>query len=415
LDDSPRPLRRDEAKQDIRFDGSIAGVPVFPAGLLVDAAPAKPLLPGLAAALADEANLRVEVRAAYADHRRRAPPRGRPPQFSDVWDRGIEVTRQNVPPKLLSQDKKAMPGDFKRLVQFSIDGEHRVPILHRSVFRYNGGRMTFGENLAGFRTFLGSRRLTFPLLGVPGFVCLSDFIRVIAYEEFGYTNSPVRNPASTSDRSLYENIPISYGTFDSGIARDFTPDWGDRVRRIKQRVEPGTDVEALICSMDSERMEYVRLHYKRNRLDHGTWAVFRHFYHDAAVPIVQLSIDQTQPAAFHFELGNRLAALRDDGILIAGSGNHNLRKYAWGQRMPDPYDWAVRFERNAKELMLAGDYKALINYESLGHNALLSVPTPDHYLPLLYVLATRQEGDDLSFPVEGIEGGSLSMLTARIG
>ena len=150
-------------------------------------------------------------------------------------------------------------------------------------------------------------------------------------------------------------------------------------------------------------------------LDHGTWAVFRHFYHDAAVPIVQLSIDQTQPAAFHFELGNRLAALRDDGILIAGSGNHNLWKYAWGQRMPDPYDWAVRFERNAKELMLAGDYKALINYESLGHDALLSVPTPDHYLPLLYVLATRQEGDDLSFPVEGIEGGSLSMLTARIG
>jgi len=181
--------------------------------------------------------------------------------------------------------------------------------------------MTFGENLAGFRTFLGSRRLTFPLLGVPGFVCLSDFIRVIAYEEFGYTNSPVRNPASTSDRSLYENIPISYGTVDSGIARDFTPDWHDRMCRIQQRIEPGTDVEALIRSMDSERTEYVRLYYKRNRLDHGTWAVFRHIYHDAAVPIVQLSIDQTQPAAFHFELGNRLAALRDEGILIAGSGN----------------------------------------------------------------------------------------------
>jgi 4,5-DOPA dioxygenase extradiol len=152
-------------------------------------------------------------------------------------------------------------------------------------------------------------------------------------------------------------------------------------------------------------------------LDHGTWSVFRHVYHDAGVPIVQLSIDGTQPAAFHFELGNKLAVLRNEGILIAGSGNlvHNLRKYDWGRHMPEPYDWAVRFERKAKEQMLAGDYKALIHYENLGQDALLSIPTPDHYLPLLYILATRQERDDISFPVEGIEGGSMSMLTLRIG
>jgi 4,5-DOPA dioxygenase extradiol len=152
-------------------------------------------------------------------------------------------------------------------------------------------------------------------------------------------------------------------------------------------------------------------------LDHGTWSVFRHVYPDAAAPIIQLSIDETQPAAFHFELGNKLAVLRDEGILIAGSGNlvHNLGKYAWGQHMPDPYDWAIRFERKAKELMLAGDYKSLIHFESLGHDARLSIPTPDHYLPLLYILATRREGDDVNFPVEGIEGGSMSMLTMRIG
>ena len=152
-------------------------------------------------------------------------------------------------------------------------------------------------------------------------------------------------------------------------------------------------------------------------LDHGTWSVFRHVYPDAAVPIVQLSIDERQPSAFHFKLGKRLAALRDEDILIAGSGNlvHNLREYAWGRHMRDPYDWAVRFERKAKELMLAGDYRALINYESLGHDALLSIPTPDHYLPLLYVLAARREEDGFSFPVEGIEGGSMSMLTVRIG
>ena len=92
--------------------------------------------------------------------------------------------------------------------------------------------MTLGEDLAGFRTFLGSRRLTFLLPGVPGFVCLPDFFRVIAYEEFGYPNSPVRHLASTSDKSIYENLPISYGTIDSGIARDFTPEWHDRVWNI---------------------------------------------------------------------------------------------------------------------------------------------------------------------------------------
>ncbi len=152
-------------------------------------------------------------------------------------------------------------------------------------------------------------------------------------------------------------------------------------------------------------------------LDHGTWSVFCHVYSDAAVPIVQLSIDERKPAAFHFELGKKLTPLRDEGVLVAASGNlvHNLRAYSWGGHMPDPYDWAERFERKAKELILAGDHEALIHYEALGRDAMLSIPTPDHYLPLLYVLAARREGDDVTFPVEGIEGGSLSMLSVRIG
>jgi 4,5-DOPA dioxygenase extradiol len=152
-------------------------------------------------------------------------------------------------------------------------------------------------------------------------------------------------------------------------------------------------------------------------LDHGTWSVFCHVYPDAGVPIVQLSIDETQPAAFHFELGKKLAPLRDEGVLIAGSGNlvHNLRKYAWGRHMPDPYDWALRFEARVMELVLAGEYKALVDYEKLGQDAWLSIPTPDHYLPLLYVLATSRQGDAVIFPVGGIDGGSLSMLTVRIG
>src|SRR5437764_8148999 len=123
-------------------------------------------------------------------------------------------------------------------------------------------------------------------------------------------------------------------------------------------------------------------------LDHGTWSVLTHVYPQADVPVVQLSIDETQPAAFHYELGQRLGELRDEGILIAGSGNlvHNLHAYAWGRHPVEPYDWAVRFETRAKELLSAGSFAPLVAYETLGRDALLSAPTPEHYLPLLYVL-----------------------------
>ena len=152
-------------------------------------------------------------------------------------------------------------------------------------------------------------------------------------------------------------------------------------------------------------------------LDHGTWSVLRRVYPEADVPVVQLSIDETQSPSFHYEIGRRLAPLRAEGVLIMGSGNlvHNLHTYAWGRHMPDPYDWAVRFESEAKALLLAGDHKPLIAYESLGREARLSIPTPDHYLPLLYVIGTRQAGDPIAFPVEGVDGGSISMLSVRVG
>ena len=152
-------------------------------------------------------------------------------------------------------------------------------------------------------------------------------------------------------------------------------------------------------------------------LDHGTWSVLRHVYPEADIPIVQLSIDETQPASFHFDVGRKLAPLRDAGVLIVGSGNlvHNLHRYAWGRHAPDPSDWAVRFETEAKQIMTAGEYKPLIDYEKLGPDAMLSIPTPDHYLPLLYVIATRQRGEVTTFPIEGVDGGSISMLTVRVG
>jgi 4,5-DOPA dioxygenase extradiol len=152
-------------------------------------------------------------------------------------------------------------------------------------------------------------------------------------------------------------------------------------------------------------------------LDHGTWSVLVHVFPDASVPVVQLSIDETQPASFHYDVGRRLAPLRDEGVMVMGSGNlvHNLHAYSWGQHPAEPYDWAVRFESQAREWMEGGNHDPLIGYESLGNDAALSAPTPDHYLPLLYVLGAQQPGDTVAFPVDGVDGGSVSMLTVKIG
>lgn len=152
-------------------------------------------------------------------------------------------------------------------------------------------------------------------------------------------------------------------------------------------------------------------------LDHGTWSVLCHVFPKADVPVIQLSIDETQPASFHYDIARRLSGLRDEGVLIVGSGNlvHNLHAYAWGRQQIAPLDWAVRFEERARELLLAGDHDPLIAYETLGRDAILSVPTPDHYLPLLYVIAQMRQGERISFPVEGFDGGSVSMLSVQIG
>ena len=152
-------------------------------------------------------------------------------------------------------------------------------------------------------------------------------------------------------------------------------------------------------------------------LDHGTWSVMCHVFPEANIPIVQLSLDETREAGWHYELAKKLRPLRDEGVLIVGSGDivHNLHAYAWGRESIEPFDWALRFETAARELIASAEHGPLVNYESMGKNALLSAPTPDHYLPLLYVLAQQVEDDEVSFPVEGFDGGSISMLSVRIG
>ena len=152
-------------------------------------------------------------------------------------------------------------------------------------------------------------------------------------------------------------------------------------------------------------------------LDHGTWSVLRHVYPQADVPVVQLSIDARQPPQFHYDLGRKLGALRDEGVLLLGSGNvvHNLRLFRWGGGQAEPFDWAMRFDARLRALLHADDAAPVVDYPSLGRDAMLAAPTPDHYLPLLYVLGARRPSEAVTFPVEGFDGGAISMLGVQFG
>jgi 4,5-DOPA dioxygenase extradiol len=144
-------------------------------------------------------------------------------------------------------------------------------------------------------------------------------------------------------------------------------------------------------------------------LDHGAWSVLMHAYPAADIPVVQLSIDRTRPAAFHYELGRRLAPLRDEGVMIAGSGDvvHNLRAL---RRDGEPHDWARRFSQRVRAAIVARDHQPLIDWEGLGEDARLSIPTDEHWLPLLYVLGARRDGDQARFFNDRIDLGAISML-----
>ncbi|MGZ3498727.1 MAG: 4,5-DOPA-extradiol-dioxygenase [Vulcanimicrobiaceae bacterium] len=149
-------------------------------------------------------------------------------------------------------------------------------------------------------------------------------------------------------------------------------------------------------------------------LDHGAWSVLVHTHPDADIPVLQLSIDMTQPPAFHFELGSRLAPLRERGVLIVGSGNvvHNLRRMDFRAR--DPFEWSVRFDDYVREAFGTGDMRALVEYTK-HPDARLAVPTPEHYLPLLFVAGLRQSGEPAGTIIEGFDAGSISMRAFRVG
>ena len=154
-------------------------------------------------------------------------------------------------------------------------------------------------------------------------------------------------------------------------------------------------------------------------LDHGTWTIVRHMYPEAEIPVLQLSIDYTRGPKYHFELAKELTGLRKKGVLIIGSGNmvHNLRMLAW-DKINEPeygYDWVLELNEKFKKHIVEENYDPLINYQLLGREAGLAIPTPEHYMPLLYTLGIRGAKDEVSFFNDKAVAGSLTMTSVKIG
>ena len=154
-------------------------------------------------------------------------------------------------------------------------------------------------------------------------------------------------------------------------------------------------------------------------LDHAVWSVLRHMYPNADIPVIQMSLDYNKSPREHYELAKQLASFRDKSVLILGSGNivHNLRKAAWDKTDEKEYgfDWALEATEIIKKLILENKHQELIDYKSLGKEVQIAIPTPDHYLPLLYSLALKTENDALSFFNDKAIMGSLSMTSLQIG
>lgn len=153
-------------------------------------------------------------------------------------------------------------------------------------------------------------------------------------------------------------------------------------------------------------------------LDHGAWSVIKHLYPNADIPVIQMSIDYSQTPQYHYELAQQIKSLRKKGVLVIGSGNivHNLGKVDW-KRLNETFgfDWAIEANEKMKKFILSGDHKQLINFRSQGKAFDLAIPTPEHYLPLLYSLALKEEKDEVSLFNDKAVAGSLTMTSVKIG
>src|SRR5690554_938710 len=152
-------------------------------------------------------------------------------------------------------------------------------------------------------------------------------------------------------------------------------------------------------------------------LDHGAWSVIKHLYPKADISVIQMSIDYSQPASYHYELAKELSSLREKGVLIIGSGNmvHNLRMVEW-KRLNENYgyDWAIEANEKMKAFILENNHQSLIDFRSQGRAFDLAIPTPEHYLPLIYALALKRENEEITLFNDKPVAGSLTMTSVKI-
>jgi len=153
-------------------------------------------------------------------------------------------------------------------------------------------------------------------------------------------------------------------------------------------------------------------------LDHGAWSVIKHLYPNADIPVIQMSIDYTKPAKYHYELAKEINSLRHKGVLIIGSGNmvHNLRKVEWNRLNEEfAFSWTIEANEKMKNFILNGEHQSLIDYKSQGKAFDLAIPTPEHYMPLLYTLALKEENETIELFNDKPVGGALTMTSVKIG
>lgn len=214
------------------------------------------------------------------------------------------------------------------------------------------------------------------------------------WETRGTFVTAMRNP-----RTIHDFGGFPQALFDVQYPAPGSPDLAKEAKALVKKTEIGLD--------------------DKWGLDHGAWSVIKHLYPNADVPIIQMSLDHYQTPQFHYELAQELSSLRNKGVLIVGSGNmvHNLSLIAWDKLNADEYgfDWAIEANQKIKQFILNGDHRQLINFRSQGKAFDLAIPTPEHYLPLLYSLALKEENDKVSLFNDKAVAGSLTMTSVKIG
>ena len=205
--------------------------------------------------------------------------------------------------------------------------------------------------------------------------------------------------AMQKPRTIHDFGGFPQALFDVQYTAPGSPELANETKRLIKKVQVGLD--------------------ESWGLDHGAWSVVKHLYPKADVPIIQMSIDYTQGAQYHYDLAKELSSLRKKGILIIGSGNmvHNLGMVAWDKLNTDSYgyDWAIEANDKMKHLILSDNHQPLIHFKSQGRAFDLAIPSPEHYLPLLYTLALKESNEQASFFNDKPVGGSLTMTSVKIG